>query len=105
MVAQPQQVVVAQPQQVLVTQPQQVTTTTGTNYVVMQAPPALQVETVSQRPSSQHIWIAGYWTWQDNRYAWVAGHWERPPSNSTAWVNPRWEPEGSAFRFYEGYWN
>jgi len=107
-VAQPQQVMVAQPQQVVVTQPQQVVTTvgvSGASYVVMQAPPAVQSEAIPPRPSSREVWVAGYWTWQDNHYAWMAGHWERPPTNATAWVNPRWEPEGGAYRFYEGYWN
>ncbi len=74
------------------------------SYIVVQAPPAPQPEAVPPRPSSQHAWLAGYWTWQDNRYAWMAGHWELPPAGATAWVNPRWEPEGRNFRFYEGYW-
>jgi hypothetical protein len=92
--------VVAQPQQVVAT-----TVAPGTTYVVMQAPPAAQPEAVPPRPSSQDVWLPGYWTWRDNRYAWMAGHWERPPTNATKWVNPRWEPENGAYRFYEGYWN
>ena len=102
------------PQVVVVTQPQaqQVVAVTampaGVNsYVVMQAPPAPQAapEAIPDRPTSQHVWLAGYWTWQNNRYAWMAGHWEVPPSNGATWVNPRWVPEGGAFRFYEGHWN
>ena len=99
------QVVVAQPQQIIVTQPQQVTVPAGTSYVVMQAPPASQPpEAVPARPSSQHVWINGYWTWQNNRYEWMSGHWEVPPSSNAKWVNPRWDSEGGAFRFYEGHW-
>jgi hypothetical protein len=106
----PQPVIVTQPQQVLVTQPQQVYTTaavptTANSYIVMQAPPAPQPEAVPPRPSNEHVWVAGYWTWQNSRYAWMAGHWVVPPSSTAVWVNPRWEPEGGAFRFYEGYWN
>jgi hypothetical protein len=105
-----QTVVVTQPQQVVVAQPQQVVTTiavpsNGTSYVVMQAPPAPQPEAVPARPSSQHVWINGYWTWQNNRYAWMAGHWEVPPSSNAVWVNPRVESDGGAYRFYEGHWN
>src|SRR4051812_36764226 len=101
-----QQVAVVQPQQVIVTQPQQVSVPAGTNYVVMQAPPAPQVqEAVPARPSSQHVWINGYWTWQNNRYEWMSGHWEVPPSSATAWVAPRWQQEGGSYRFYEGHWN
>lgn len=72
--------------------------------VVTEAPPALQQETVAPQPSSQHAWIAGYWTWRNDRYEWIAGHWELPPRSSSAWVAPRWEQEGNSYRFYEGYW-
>lgn len=104
-VQQPQQVVVQQPQQTVVTPATATTPTTVTSYVVTQAPPAPQPEAVPARPSSSHMWVAGYWTWQNNRYAWMAGHWEMPPYTGATWVNPRWEPEGGAFRFYEGRWN
>jgi hypothetical protein len=73
--------------------------------VVTQAPPALQQEVVLAQPSPQHVWLAGYWTWRNNRYEWMAGHWEAPPSSRSTWVAPRWEQQGNAYRFYEGYWN
>jgi hypothetical protein len=73
--------------------------------VVTQAPPALQPEAVLAQPSSRHVWLAGYWTWRDDRYEWRAGHWEMPPGSSSTWVAPRWEQDGNSYRFYEGYWN
>jgi hypothetical protein len=96
-----------QPQQVIVTQPQtQVVTTSavpvGNNsFIVMQAPPAPPPPAaVPARPSSQHVWLAGYWTWQNNRYEWMAGHWETPPHSakrigSTRAGRPRAAPTGS----------
>lgn len=79
--------------------------TAGPNtLVVTQAPPAPQQEIVSARPSSDHVWVGGYWTWRNNRYEWVAGHWAVPPHSGATWIPPRWVPEGSAYRFYEGYW-
>jgi hypothetical protein len=101
----------AQAQVVVVTQQPQpaVAVVSGqavNSYVVMQAPPAPQPpEAIPAQPTSQHVWVAGYWTWQNNRYAWMAGHWELPPHSGATWVNPRWTPEGNAVRFYEGYWN
>jgi hypothetical protein len=105
--AQPVPVQVAVPQQTqsVYTPATATTPATVTSYVVTQAPPAPQPEAVPPRPSSSHVWIAGYWTWQNSRYAWMAGHWEVPPYTGATWVNPRWEPEGTAFRFYEGRWN
>jgi len=72
----------------------------------VQAPPAPQApEAIPPRPSPANVWVAGYWTWQSNRYAWMAGHWEVPPHSGAVWVNPRVEAEAGAFRFYEGHWN
>ena len=78
----------------------------GTAVVVMQAPPpAPPPEAVTARPSSDHVWIPGYYTWRNNRYEWMAGHWEVPPYASAKWMTPRWQTESGAYRFYEGYWN
>lgn len=79
-------------------------TTRQTTVVTQSAPPALQQEVVLARPSPQHLWVAGYWTWRNERYEWMAGHWEVPPYRDAVWVAPRWEREGRAYRFYEGYW-
>ena len=77
---------------------------TQSTIVVMQAPPAAQQEVVPARPSSDHVWVGGYWSWRNSRYEWVAGHWTVPPRSGVTWIPPRWEPEGGAYRFYEGYW-
>jgi hypothetical protein len=79
------------------TQPQTVVVTT-------QAPPAMQSEPVLERPSSRHVWVPGYWSYRDSRYVWIAGRWDLPPRDDARWVAPRWEREGSGYRFYEGYW-
>jgi hypothetical protein len=72
---------------------------------VMQAPPALQQEVPTPRPSSSHTWVPGFWTWKNNQYQWMAGHWQIPPRTGAVWVPPRWAPEGNSWRFYEGYWD
>jgi hypothetical protein len=73
--------------------------------VVTQAPPEMPPEVVVAQPSPQHAWLAGYWTWRNDRYEWMAGHWELPPTSGALWVKPRWESSGTgAYRFYEGYW-
>jgi len=95
-------VAVAQPQQTAVAVPSPVG---GSSIVVMQAPPAVQQETPSPRPTSSHVWVPGYWSWRNNQYQWMAGHWEVPPRSGAVWIPPRWQPEGSSWRFYEGYWD
>jgi hypothetical protein len=76
----------------------------GNTIVVTQAPPALQTENPGPQPSSAHIWVPGYWTWQNSQYQWIAGQWAIPPEGDTTWIPPHWEPEGNGYRFYEGYW-
>ena len=71
----------------------------------MQAPPAAQQEIPSARPTHDHVWVAGYWSWQNNQYQWMAGHWEVPPRAGAVWIPPRWQPEGTSWRFYPGYWD
>ena len=78
---------------------------TMTTVVVTQAPPALQADVVIAQPTSQHVWIAGHYTWRDNQYQWMTAHWELPPYTNAAWVKPSWEQQGNAYKFTEGYWN
>jgi hypothetical protein len=78
----------------------------ASSVVVMQAPPQAQQEVPTTRPTRDHVWVAGYWSWKDNsRYEWVAGHWVVPPRVGAVFVPPRWQPEGTNWRFYEGYWD
>ena len=73
--------------------------------VVSTAPPALQAEVVLAQPSPKYVWLAGYWSWRNDRYEWMAGHWQLPPNSDAVWVAPRWEQQGNAYKFTEGYWN
>lgn len=72
--------------------------------MVTEAPPALQQETVQVRPTPNHVWVAGHWSWRVNRYEWVPGQWELPPSQGAVWIPPYYEREGNVYKFYEGYW-
>lgn len=81
------------------------TATGQSTIVVTQAPPTAQSEVVPQRPSSNHVWVPGYWTWRNSRYEWVAGRWTVPPTSGATWIPPRWDAEGGAYRYYEGYWD
>lgn len=91
---------------VMVTQQPNVSNAQASTIIVTQAPPQRQDVPMArpERPSAQHVWVEGYWTWRNERYEWMAGHWALPPSPSARWVAPRWEREGNGYRFYEGYW-
>jgi hypothetical protein len=73
--------------------------------IVQQAPPAVQPESPTARPSDRHVWVAGYWAWQNQNYVWIPGQWVVAPREGATWVPPRWEREGTGYRFYDGYWD
>lgn len=100
----------APPQQtVIVTPPQQQvigTPVAGGAMIITQAPPVqAQQQVISARPSSDHVWIEGWWQWRDGRYVWRPGEWVIPPRYGAVWNPPRWERRSDGWVFVEGYWN
>jgi hypothetical protein len=83
---------------------QSATSAGGNTIIVTQAPPAPQAENPHEQPSSEYLWVSGYWSWHNDHYEWVAGQWEIPPHGTTTWIPPHWEQEDNEYRFYEGYW-
>jgi hypothetical protein len=67
-------------------------------------PPALRTEMRPVAPSPRHIWIRGYWGWQDGRHVWMGGHWDEPPAPGRVWVDARWANENGEWVFHPGYW-
>jgi WXXGXW repeat (2 copies) len=63
------------------------------------APRAVAVVPVS--PSTEHLWVAGYWYPVGNHYKWHEGYWTRAPYAGARWVTPRYE----GGQFYNGYWD
>jgi hypothetical protein len=67
-------------------------------------PPRREVMREHDRPSSRHVWIAGYWGWHEGKHVWMGGHWELPPREHAVWEAPRWESRNGGFVFVEGRW-
>lgn len=68
-------------------------------------PPAPQAETVTTRPSSDAVWVPGYWSYDSGQnYSWVAGHWEIPPSGYSTFMPPQWRPQGNGYVYVRGHW-
>lgn len=101
------QVVTSQPAQTVTT----ATPTPSGTVIVAQAPPTTGYQpqvVIAQppQPSANHVWIEGYWTWQNNRYEWVPGHWAQRPYAGADWVPPTWERRGAGnYVFREGHWD
>jgi hypothetical protein len=72
--------------------------------IVKLAPPAFRVEAIPARPSAGHVWVSGYWRWDNNAYAWAPGVWMAPPEPAAVWVAPRYEARSGVHVMITGYW-
>ncbi|MEO8503362.1 MAG: hypothetical protein ABI609_05650 [Acidobacteriota bacterium] len=70
------------------------------------ARPALRREVAAVRPSSHHVWVAGYWHWPEGgrEWAWVGGAWTLPPHAHATWVGPRYVRRDGEWVYTSGYW-
>ena len=67
------------------------------------APPPMLVESVTDQPFPEAVWIGGYWVWEGN-WVWARGRWSSPPRRSYTWVNPFYENCGDSVLFVSGFW-
>lgn len=75
----------------------------GTEVTVTEAPPPLEVETVTISPGSGFVWIRGCWVWR-NHWFWERGHWAHPPRSGAVWVNHHYEYRNGVHVFIHGGW-
>jgi hypothetical protein len=64
-------------------------------------PPAPRAENPGNK--AKHVWIAGYYRWDNGAYNWIPGHWERKKAGKN-WVDGRWERRGDRYWWVEGGW-
>jgi hypothetical protein len=68
------------------------------------APPALRVEAIPPAPSPRHVWIAGYWGYNNGQHVWIPGYHDIPPAPGYHWIGSRWVNEGGFWVFKRGHW-
>lgn len=73
-------------------------------YVTQPMPPP-RVEVVTVAPSSDMLWVNGYWGWSGGAYAWNAGRWQRPSHPGYVWVAPRYQARGGRHVYVQGRWS
>ncbi len=73
--------------------------------VINVAPPPPRIEIISAAPSPNHVWIGGYWRWNNNngRHEWVNGHWEQR-RDGQFWAPGHWVRNGNSWSFSGGFW-
>jgi len=51
-------------------------------------PPAPRAYRVPRQPSLDNVWVEGYWYPQGSHYRWHDGYWTRAPYEGAYWVEP-----------------
>ena len=62
------------------------------------SPPPPPPEIIIVAPSPAHVWIPGYWNWQ-NRWIWIPGQWAQPPRPYDDWMEYQWRHHDNAERY------
>jgi hypothetical protein len=67
-------------------------------------PPAPKVEEVPARPSRDHLWLDGQWTWETRRWVWKPGGWTVVPEDAryAPWRIERLQ--NGALVYFAGHW-
>lgn len=68
-------------------------------------PPAPRAETPPPPPSPRHVWIPGFWAWQNQAYNWQDGHYEQPEYDGCQYRPAHWVGRGLFWRFVPGRWH
>jgi WXXGXW repeat (2 copies) len=64
------------------------------------APPAPRAFRVPPQPGPDYIWVEGYQYPQGSKYRWHDGYWTRPPYAGAYWV----QPYHVGGQYYAGRW-
>jgi hypothetical protein len=67
-------------------------------------PPPVRVERVPPLPSPDHVWIAGYWSWNGHAHVWVPGRHHLRPHPRAHWDEGRWVRHERGWHWIEGRW-
>lgn len=72
--------------------------------VVTAEPPPPRSEVKGVAPTSEHVWVPGYWSYANNRWVWIPGRWEARPRATATWVPSHWDQRGNGWVWTPGYW-
>lgn len=79
----------------------------GTTYHVIKLIPIPRMpdeEVRTNRPSSGHIWVPGYWERTADDWRWVRGRWALPPEPEASWQAGHWRRKGDEWNWTTGGW-
>lgn len=72
--------------------------------VVEKQPPAEVEEVIPVKPSAEHIWRKGYWTWDHGQWVHVKGEWIVRPHPAAVWVDGHWARRPHGWVWIHGHW-
>lgn len=82
-----------------------VTTSPTGEVLVTQEPPPPRQEVIGVAPTAEHVWVKGYWAFQNRRWVWMPGHWELRPRAGATWVPGHWDHTARGWVWFPGHWD
>jgi hypothetical protein len=74
-------------------------------YVVATGPPPMVNEVTAVAPSSRHVWMPGYYSYNRGNYVFVNGSYGIPPRGKTSYVQGNWHNTSRGYKRDKGHWN
>lgn len=79
--------------------------TACSGYVVATGPPPYVEEVIFAAPSSQYVWMPGYYAYNDGGYVFINGSYRIPPRGKTAYTQGIWRNTPKGYKRSRGYWH
>jgi hypothetical protein len=70
---------------------------------LLEVPPP-KAEVITPEPSSEYVWIPGYWERDPGTWTWIKGHWDKPPDNNAHWKPGYWVWQEGKWHWNRGHW-
>ena len=71
---------------------------------IVSAPPQQMDEVVLVAPSPIHVWIPGYYSYNNGSYVFVNGYYRIPPHGRTSYVQGSWQNTPRGYKRGKGHW-
>lgn len=79
--------------------------TACSGYVVATGPPPMVDEVIIAAPSSRHVWMPGYYSYNRGNYVFINGSYGIPPRGRTSYTQGSWQNTPRGYKRGRGHWH
>lgn len=79
--------------------------TACSGYIVATGPPPYVAEVIFAAPSSQYVWMPGYYEYNNGGYVFINGSYRIPPRGKKSYSQGQWQNTPKGYKRGRGHWN